>query len=139
MYLYMSFQAKINSKASSADPIMKTINHGKMTTLQKTPTVPSEISPINISLKIKSLHKNTSPGMSSPCQAHLPSMNDQEATVESAHQLYKKRKPSKNQSLNLELSKRGIFLHLSSEDITIEETSQSELTTKALTSNLYGK
>lgn len=139
MYIFIWFQVRINLRDSSAGPITKTINHGKIITPRKTHTVPSATSLNNTSPRIKSLNSDISPDMSWPCRVPWPNTKGPEAMVENARQLCKKRKPSKSPFPNQAPSKNDKSQHLNSEGITTEATSPSEWTTKVPTLNSYGK
>lgn len=101
--------------------------------LPKTLTVLSAISLNNTSPNKNYPNKDINPGMSSPCQAPLLNMKDQEVMAERPPPLSKKRKPLKSPSLSQGLSKKDKFPHQNSEGITTEVTFLSELITKALT------
>lgn len=100
---------------------------------------PLETSPMNISPRTNSKILTTNPSMSWPNPDHSPNiLNPKESEAEFRAQS-RKNQSFKNQCQNQVHSKKKISLPLSSEDITIAETYQSELITKTLSLNSYGK
>jgi hypothetical protein len=95
---------KINLRASSAGPITKTINLGRISTPPKTRTVPLAISLNSIYQKIKFKKLNTSQDNNLLCQDLSPNIKGQEEMVEKLPPHYKKLKTIKSLYQNQEPS-----------------------------------